>query len=100
MSTDAPTEVVLVHSSDLHVDDGVTAGAHGGDGTTGLALVLAAARAARADVVLLAGDTFDHNRLPAAVLHRAAARLREAGLPIVILPGNHDPAMPDSATIC
>ena len=45
MSADGPTEVVLVHSSDLHVDDGVTADAHGGDGTAGLALVLAAARA-------------------------------------------------------
>ncbi len=96
MSTDATTDVVLVHSSDLHVDDGVTAGAHNGDGTAGLALVLAAACAVRADAVLLAGDTFDHNRLPATVLQRTAARLREAGVPIVILPGNHDPAMPGS----
>jgi hypothetical protein len=96
VSLDATIEVVLVHSSDLHVDDGVTADAHGGDGTAGLALVLAAARSVGADVVLLAGDTFDHNRLPTAVLQRAAARLRAAGVPIVILPGNHDPAMPGS----
>jgi DNA repair exonuclease SbcCD nuclease subunit len=90
------TEVVLVHSSDLHVDDGVTADAHDGDGTAGLALVLAAARKVGADVVLLAGDTFDHNRLPAPVLQRTAALLHAAGIPIVILPGNHDPAMPGS----
>jgi hypothetical protein len=94
VSVNATTEVVLVHSSDLHVDDGVTADAHGGDGTAGLALVLAAARTLRADVILLAGDTFDHNRLPASVLRHAAAHLRDAGVPIVILPGNHDPAMP------
>lgn len=96
MSQDATTEVVLVHSSDLHVDDGVTADAHAGDGTAGLSQVLATARSVGADVVLLVGDTFDHNRLPAAVLERTAAHLREAGMSIVILPGNHDPAMPGS----
>jgi hypothetical protein len=96
VSVDLTTEVVLVHSSDLHVDDGGTADAYDGDGTAGLALVLAAARAARADIVLLAGDTFDHNRLPADVLRRAGERLREADMPIVILPGNHDPAIPGS----
>jgi len=90
------TEVVLVHTSDLHVDDGVTADAHDGDGTAGLVLVLATARAMQADIVLLAGDTFDHNRLAAPVLQRTAERLRAAGIPIVILPGNHDPAMPGS----
>ena len=89
-------DIVLVHSSDLHVDDGVTADAHDGDGTAGLAMVLAAARAVGAHLVLLAGDTFDHNRLPAAILHRTATLLCHAGLPIVILPGNHDPAMPGS----
>jgi hypothetical protein len=78
------------------MDDGVTAEAHDGDGTAGLALVLAAARAVRADIVLLAGDTFDHNRLPADVLRRVAERLRGADMPIVILPGNHDPAVPGS----
>jgi hypothetical protein len=96
LTVDKTTEVVLVHSSDLHVDDGVTADAHDGDGTAGLALVLVAARKVGADVVLLAGDTFDHNRLPAPVLQRTAALLRTAGVPIVILPGNHDPAMPGS----
>lgn len=96
LSQDTTTELTLVHSSDLHVDDGVTADAHGGDGTAGLASVLATARAIGADVVLLAGDTFDHNRLPADVLQRTAARLRAAAMPIVILPGNHDPAMPGS----
>ncbi len=96
MSLDTTAEVVLVHSSDLHVDDGATAATHGGDGTAGLARVLATARAVGADVLLLAGDTFDHNRLPATILQRTAARLRAAGMSIVILPGNHDPAMPGS----
>jgi DNA repair exonuclease SbcCD nuclease subunit len=88
-------DIVLVHSSDLHVDDEHSATKHG-DGTAGLAAVLAAAHAHRADIVLLAGDTFDNNRVPAPVLDRAGRLLADAGMPVVILPGNHDPALPNS----
>ena len=66
-------DVVVVHSSDLHVDHDYTARLHGGDGTAGLACVLAAANAMAADLVLLAGDTFDHHRVPQALIERAAA---------------------------
>ncbi len=90
-------DVVVVHSSDLHVDDEYTAGLYGGDGTTGLRGVLATARWAAADIVLLAGDIFEHNRLPLALLDRSARLLGDAGMPVVILPGNHDPAIPGSA---
>jgi len=85
--------VTFVHSSDLHVDDGPTARANGGDGTAPLRLVLDAAHAAKADFVVLAGDVFEHNRLPDDLLARAAALLRAAAMPVVLLPGNHDPAM-------
>jgi DNA repair exonuclease SbcCD nuclease subunit len=94
----SPVDIVLVHSSDLHVDDERDATKHQ-DGTAGLAAVLAAARAARADIVLLAGDTFDNNRVPAPVLDRTGLLLADAGRPVVILPGNHDPALPDSVFI-
>ncbi len=90
-------EIVIVHSSDLHVDDGYTARANGGDGTRGLRLVLEAANDAAADVVLLVGDVFEHNRLPLDLLDRAARLLDEAALPVVILPGNHDPLIAASA---
>src|SRR5438270_13832178 len=86
-------EVVLVHSSDLHVDEDRNWAAGGGDGTAGLRRVLATARALPADIVLLAGDTFDNNQLGSAVLDRAAQLFAEAGLPVVLLPGNHDPAL-------
>jgi DNA repair exonuclease SbcCD nuclease subunit len=86
-------DIIAVHSSDLHVDHDYTARLHGGDGTAGLACVLAAARAAAADVVILAGDTFDHHRVPLALIERAAAVIADAALPVVILPGNHDPAI-------
>jgi len=89
-------DVVIVHSSDLHVDHDYTARLHGGDGTAGLACVLKAARAIRADVVVLAGDTFDSHRLPQHVLDRTATVIAEAGMPVVLLPGNHDPAIPEA----
>lgn len=86
-------DIVVVHSSDLHVDHDYTARLHGGDGTAGLNCVLAAARDLSADVVLLAGDTFDSHRVPQNLIEQAAAVIGAAALPVVILPGNHDPAI-------
>src|ERR1700693_3893315 len=89
-------DIVVVHSSDLHVDHDYTARIHGGDGTAGLACVLDSARGLGADVVLLAGDTFDSHRVPDHVLDRAASVIAAAAIPIVLLPGNHDPAIPEA----
>jgi DNA repair exonuclease SbcCD nuclease subunit len=89
-------DLVVAHSSDLHVDHDHTARLHGGDGTAGLACVLRAARGAGADVAILAGDTFDSHRLPQDLVDRAADVIAAAELPVVILPGNHDPAVPDA----
>ena len=89
-------DIVVVHSSDLHIDHDYTARLHGGDGTAGLSGVLSAARAAGADVVVLAGDTFDCHRVPIDLLERAAAVISAAALPVVLLPGNHDPVVPDA----
>jgi DNA repair exonuclease SbcCD nuclease subunit len=98
MPIDTPdrAEIRLVHSSDLHVDDDRVAAMHGGDGAAGLRAVLAAAQALAADVVLLAGDTFDNHQVAARTIDRAARLLADAGVPVVVLPGNHDPATPDS----
>ncbi len=84
--------VVLVHSSDIHVDDELVK--RGQTGLDGLRAVLETARGLTADVVLLAGDTFDNHRVSTSVLHRAAALIADAGRPVVLLPGNHDPALP------
>jgi len=89
-------DIVIVHSSDLHVDHDYTARLHGGDGTAGLACVLNAARGVGADVVLLVGDTFESHRLPQDVLDRTAGVIASAGRPVVLLPGNHDPAIPEA----
>jgi len=89
-------DIVVVHTSDIHVDHVYTAQVHGGDGAGGLASVLDAARNMSADVVLLAGDTFDCHRLPENLLDRAADVIAAAELPVVLLPGNHDPAVSDA----
>jgi len=86
-------DIIVVHSSDLHVDHDYTARLHGGDGTTGLACVLDAAKRLSADAVILAGDTFDSHRVPEELVARAAAVIAESALPVVMLPGNHDPAV-------
>jgi DNA repair exonuclease SbcCD nuclease subunit len=91
--------VTLVHSSDLHVDDGRIAAQHEGDGTGGLKAVLAYARSIRADAVILAGDTFDNHMVNAATIDRAGRLLADAGVPVVILPGNHDPVTTDSVWV-
>ena len=92
------TDIVLVHSSDLHVDED-RALAHGGDGTAALRSVLASSQALRADILLLAGDTFENNQLGSDILARAGRLLAETGMPVVILPGNHDPALADSVFV-
>ncbi len=84
-------ELVLVHSSDLHLG----AGPHGPE-LAALPRVLAAARAVGADVLLLAGDVFDHNRVPLRLIDAAVRALADAAIPVVILPGNHDCLAPGS----
>lgn len=76
--------ITVVHSSDLHIDSRTADSFHP------LCKVLATARHLEADVLLLAGDIFDHNRLPLALIDRAARLLSDASIPVVILPGNHD----------
>ena len=89
-------DLLLVHSSDLHVDDSYTMRAHDGDGNRGLAAVLATAKAVKADVVLLVGDVFEHNRLARDILDRTTALVAACPAKVVFLPGNHDPASDES----
>ena len=96
MSLKSQQDILLLHSSDLHVDDDRVAAMHGGDGAAGLRGVLDTAREFAADVVILAGDTFDNHQVTSATIDRAGRLLADAGLPIVILPGNHDPANAES----
>lgn len=97
MSNPETDEIVLVHSSDLHIDDDL--GIRDYNGLIGLAAVLLAARDLAADAVLLAGDTFDNHRISDPVLKRAGMLISAAGRRVVLLPGNHDPVLPNSPFI-
>ena len=89
-------EIRIAHSSDLHVDDGYTMRAWNGDGNGPLEAVIDAAHSAGAHVLLLTGDVFEHNRLKDDILSRTRQLLSEAPLPVVMLPGNHDPLTEES----
>jgi DNA repair exonuclease SbcCD nuclease subunit len=89
----AREDIVVVHTSDVHVDHEYNARRFGGDGVGPLRAVLSAAQAARADLLLLVGDTFESNRVPSQLVVDAAHALEEYGGHVVILPGNHDPVV-------
>jgi len=84
-------DLTLVHSSDLHIDS-----TRATDEFHPLCRVLATARVAGASLVVLAGDIFDHNRMPLTVIDRVSRILGDSGLEIVMLPGNHDCLSHDS----
>jgi DNA repair exonuclease SbcCD nuclease subunit len=88
-----PAEIgfTAVHSSDLHLCGGVDPLDH-----SALEVVLNAAERLSAELVLLAGDVFDHNRAAVSAIDRAGDLLAAASMQIVILPGNHDCLVPDS----
>jgi DNA repair exonuclease SbcCD nuclease subunit len=88
----AAAELIVAHTSDLHLG-GRT---HGGGELASLRAVLDAAGEARAQALILAGDIFDSHRAAAHIVEGAARMMSEAGLPCVILPGNHDPATADA----
>jgi DNA repair exonuclease SbcCD nuclease subunit len=94
-SRHADRDLVAVHSSDLHIDD-VTNRPGASDGLDMLSAVLTVGRRHQADVILLAGDTFESHRLPPALIERTAAILANSELAIAILPGNHDPVIPNA----
>jgi DNA repair exonuclease SbcCD nuclease subunit len=89
---DSGRDIVVIHSSDLHIDD-TTARVGANDGLANLTAVLTVARQLAAHVILLAGDTFESHRLPQLLIDRAAAAFAATDIPIVLLPGNHDPAI-------
>jgi DNA repair protein SbcD/Mre11 len=84
----------LVHTADVHL--GI--GGAGPDDFEEQAFARAIALAAdmRADGVLIAGDLFDHARVPEELLSWTAGQLDRAGCPVILLPGNHDTLHADS----
>jgi DNA repair exonuclease SbcCD nuclease subunit len=44
-----------------------------------------------AEFVVVAGDVFEHNQLPPQVVSQSLEAMRAIGIPVYLLPGNHDP---------
>ncbi|MCI0587998.1 MAG: DNA repair exonuclease [Planctomycetes bacterium] len=58
--------------------------------------VMEAARDRGAEFVLVAGDTFEDNAVGRVLVQKVADILAEAGKPVYVIPGNHDPLVPGS----
>src|SRR5687767_5345388 len=85
--------VLIAHTSDLHLGSEVL----GGDSPMGLAPLRAVLTTSRgAQILLVAGDMFDNNRVSITLLEGCVALLAETAIRVVILPGNHDALTPDS----
>jgi exonuclease SbcD len=84
----------LIHTADLHIGAGYATSGPGPFAALAALGELSASSAA--DVVLIAGDFFDHGRVDEPVIDVAAALLERIGAPVVILPGNHDPYTSES----
>jgi DNA repair exonuclease SbcCD nuclease subunit len=84
--------LTIAHTSDLHI--GARTSRDGELHT--LRAVLDASGEAGARALILAGDIFDNNRVPQTTVAQAIEMLEGAALEVVILPGNHDPAMADA----
>jgi len=85
-----PTRRIL-HTADLHIafpDD---------KACQGLEAVVSLAIKSRADLMLIAGDLFDHNRIEGGLLEFVREQFRRLPIPVVVLPGNHDCLVPGGA---
>jgi exonuclease SbcD len=86
----------LLHTGDWHVGKALRGRSRAEEFADALREVVGIARQEGVDAVLVAGDIYDH-RAPApeadAAVFEALVRLHEAGIPVVVIPGNHDSAV-------
>lgn len=81
----------VLHTSDVHI--GHVRGAHGEHRSVcqcAIAGLVDTAHAHDADVLLIAGDLFDHARLDGTDMAHTMALLGSCDVTVVIIPGNHD----------
>jgi exonuclease SbcD len=80
----------ILHTSDLHLDE------PGKDARDSLEAVVGLAIERSVDLVIIAGDLFDHGRIEDELVGFTVAQLHRLPMPVVVLPGNHDCLIPDS----
>jgi len=74
----------ILHTSDLHLESLTDRSCHA------LEALVSLSNQANVDLVIIAGDFFDHNRVENRLVHFAVAQLQRLLAYVVILPGNHD----------
>src|SRR5215470_10971182 len=87
-STSRPTRRLL-HTSDLHIDDRTYT-------HEVFAAVVDVAIESAVDMVLIAGDLFDHARITPGTAERVIAELARIPVQTVVIPGKHDCTGPGS----
>lgn len=80
----------ILHTADLHLIS------LGDKACQSLEAVVDHAIKAEVDLVIIAGDFFDHNRVSADLVNFAVEQLRRLSVQTLILPGNHDCLVKDS----
>ena len=80
----------LLHTSDFHL------ASLGDKACDCLEVLVGLAIKNGVDLVIVAGDLFDHNRVDDKLVRFVAEQLRRLTVPAVILPGNHDCLVPGS----
>jgi DNA repair exonuclease SbcCD nuclease subunit len=88
----------IAHLSDLHLGRRSAGDPNGAERLNSLRQAIAKLAPESPDAILIAGDTFDSLRIDQAVVTEAAralAKARDADgrpIPVVVIPGNHDPS--------
>jgi len=85
----------LMHTSDLHIGTDI----YPDEALQGFEAMLELSRSTASDAVLIAGDLFDHHRVPKRIVDQVMGDLGDLELPVVILPGNHDAVLKDDINI-
>lgn len=85
----------VLHTADVHLDsdgygDDARQAAHRAHGRRVWSGIVDRALADAVDLLLVAGDLFDHNRVADETVAFVRAELGRLRQPVVILPGNHD----------
>ncbi|MFC1977503.1 exonuclease SbcCD subunit D [Chloroflexota bacterium] len=81
----------ILHTSDLHLLSLGDSACHS------LEALVDLASQSKVDLVIIAGDLFDHSRVHDSLVSFAAEQLQRLPVDVAILPGNHDCLVPGSA---
>lgn len=80
----------VIHTSDLHL------ALMGDRACDGLVAVVDMALEVKANLLVIVGDLFDHNRVEDRLISFAVEQLKRLPIDVVVLPGNHDCLVPGS----